>query len=135
MSRLVDQLRIILGRHFEIREETAGESVLAAWGRMGLDLSAERGMSMHVLLPDEDAATELAFRAEAIPGFARATLAAAAAGRELAVELALTFHMTPEAEAINRLERLVLAMGGDLGAAGDGWSLEAEESLPQVIAA
>ena len=135
MSRFVDQLRTILGRHFDIREETAGETVVSAWARMGLDLSAERGLTIHMQLPDEDAATELAFRADAIPGFERAHMAEIASADGLSTELTLTFRMKPEADAIDRLEQLVSAIGADLGAVADGWSADEEVTLPNVIAA
>lgn len=122
MSRFVDNLRNLLNKHFVIREEEMGEQVISVWRAMGLDLTVERPLTIHLMLPSEESAMELAFRAEALPAFFGARVGQAAEMNGMTAELNLTFFMLPEAEALDTLERLITALGSDLGAMADGWS-------------
>lgn len=125
MSVFFDGLRHMLSRHFTLREESIGEEVIGAWRAMGLDLTRERALTMHVLLPSEDAAAELGFRAETLPAFLGAQVRELAPQEGFTAELSVTFKMRPEAELLDTLERLVCALGSDLDARADGWSSDA----------
>ena len=74
------------------------------------------------MLPSEESAVELAFRAEGLPTFMAASVGSVAPMNGMTTELTLTFFMMPQADALDTLERLVTAMGSDLGAMADGWS-------------
>ena len=125
MSQFFDGLRHLLSSHFTIREESIGEEVISAWRAMGLDLTRERALTMHVMLPGEDAAAELGFRAENLPAFLGAQVREVPPQDGLSAELSLTFRLRPEAEMLDTLERLVCALGSDLEARADGWSSDA----------
>lgn len=122
MSRFVANLRNLLNKHFVLREEEMGEQVISVWRAMGLDLSVERPLTIHLMLPSEESAMELAFRAEGLPAFFSANVGQTVELNGMSTELTLTFLMLPEAEALDTLERLITAMGADLGAMADGWS-------------
>jgi hypothetical protein len=122
MSRFVENLRHLLNKHFTIRDEEMGEQVVSVWQAMGLDLSVERPLTIHLMLPSEESAMELAFRAEGLPAFYGASVGQVAEMNGMTTELTLTFFMLPQAEAIDTLERLITALGSDLGAMADGWS-------------
>lgn len=124
MSRFVENLRSLLNRHFVIRDEEMGEQVISVWRAMGLDLSVERPLTIHLMLPSEESAMELAFRAEGLPAFIGARVGQVGEMNGMTTELTLTFHMLPEAETLDTLERLITAMGSDLGAMADGWSCD-----------
>lgn len=124
MSRFVENLRSLLSKHFVIRDEEMGEQVVSVWRAMGLDLSAERPLTIHIMLPNEDSAMELAFRAEGLPAFFGARVSQTDEMNGMNTELTLTFFMLPQAETLDTLERLITAMGADLGAMADGWSAD-----------
>ena len=124
MSRFVANLRTLLSKHFVIREEEMGEQVISVWQAIGLDLSVERPLTIHLMLPSEESAMELAFRAEGLPAFFSANVGQTAQMNGMTTELTLTFLMLPEAEALDTLERLISAIGADLGAMADGWSAD-----------
>lgn len=122
MSRFVENLRGLLNKHFVIRDEAMGEQIVSVWRAMGLDLSVVRPTTIHIMLPSEEAAMELAFRAEGLPAFFGARVGQVAQMNGMTTELCLTFFMLAEAETLDTLERLITAMGADLGAMADGWS-------------
>lgn len=122
MSRFVENLRHLLSKHFTIRDEEMGEQVVSVWQAMGLDLSVERPLTIHLMLPSEESAMELAFRAEGLPAFFGAGIGQVAEMNGMTTELTLTFFMLPKAETLDTLERLITALGSDLGAMADGWS-------------
>ena len=126
MSRFVENLRQLLNKHFTIREEDMGEQVVSVWQAMGLDLSVERHLSIHLMLPSEESAMELAFRAESLPALFGATVGQVSEMNGMTTELTLTFFMLPQAEAIDTLERLITALGSDLAAMADGWSSDTD---------
>lgn len=122
MSRFVDNLRSLLSRHFDIRDESLGEEVISVWKAMGIDVTRSRPLTIHVMLPSEDAAMELAFRLETLPAFAGARVSQVSPQNGLTFELAASFDMLPDARALDTLDRLIAATGADLDAQCDGWS-------------
>ena len=125
MSIFFDNLHQLLARHFDLREESLGEQVVSVWRSMGLDVTSERALTLHMLLPNEDAATELGFRVDQLPGFISAQIVEFIEHNDARTELALTFRMRPEPAMMDTLERLICATGADLDVKADGWSSDA----------
>jgi hypothetical protein len=134
MSVFVENLRSMLNRHFLIRDETLGEQVISVWSNMGLNLEGELDVTIHMLLPTETAATELAFRTEGLPGLINTAVQQIPPQNELTGELTATFRLLLTAETLDTLERLMCALGADLGAASDGWSLDADTAAEAIAA-